>query len=84
MYNIQRQDDKTVVRLEIWIDPNSDNNWQKVYQFTDSGGWGDAGEQCGGDPDQIITWGGPLAIFRWDEATDVDIKDFSIREIQPP
>ena len=84
MYNIQLQEGKTVVRLEIWIDPNSDNNWQKVYQFTDSGGWGDAGEQCGGDPDQIITWGGPLAIFRWDEATDVDIKDFSVREIQPP
>jgi hypothetical protein len=84
MYNIQQQDGKTVVRLDIWVDPNGDNKWQKAYQFTDSGGWGDSGEQCGGDPDQIITWGGPLAVFRWDEATDVDIKDFSIREIQLP
>jgi hypothetical protein len=85
MYNTQRQfDGKTVVRLEMWVDPNSDNKWQKVYQYTDTGGWGDAGEQCGGNPDQIITWGGPLAVFRWDEATDVDIKDFSVREIQSP
>ena len=33
---------------------------------------------------QIITWGGPIATFRWDGATDVDIKNFSVREIQPP
>lgn len=83
MYNTQL-DDKTVVNLEIWVDPNDDNTWHKAYQYTDTGGWGDAGQECGGDPDQIITWGGPLAIFRWDEATDVDIKDFSVREIQPP
>ena len=83
MYNMQ-QDGKTVVKLEIWVDPNSDNRWRKAYQLIDSGGWGDGGEVCGGNPDQIITWGGPLAVFRWDEATDVDIKDFSVREIQPP
>ena len=38
---------------------------------------------CGGRPDQIISWGGPLAAFRWDNADDVDIKDFSVREILP-
>ncbi len=84
MYNVVQPDGRTVVKLEIWVDPNSNNRWYKVYEFTDSGGWGDAGQECGGDSDQIITWGGPLAIFRWDEATDVDIKDFSVREIQPP
>jgi hypothetical protein len=83
MYNTQLNGN-TVVKLEIWVDPNDDNRWHKAYQYTDTGGWGDAGQICGGSPDQIITWGGPLAIFRWDEATDVDIKDFSIREIQPP
>ncbi len=83
MYNLKQHDGKTIVNLEIWIDPNNDNNWYKVYQIKDSGGWGNAGQECGGKPDQIITWGGPLAIFRWDEATDVDIKDFSVREIQP-
>jgi hypothetical protein len=80
---------ETVVTTEIWVDRNPDsptlkNNWQKVYTFTDSGGFGSDGEECGGEPDQILTWGGPIATFRWDGADDVDIKNFSIREIQPP
>ncbi|MDF2737836.1 MAG: type protein, partial [Nitrososphaeraceae archaeon] len=33
--------------------------------------------------DQLITWGGPIATFRWDKADDVDFKSFSVREIQP-
>jgi F5/8 type C domain/PKD domain len=83
MYNFQ-QNGKTVVKLEIWVDPNLDNNWQKVYDFVDSGGLGTGGGECGGAPDQIITWGGPIATFRWDSATNVSIKDLSVREIQPP
>jgi hypothetical protein len=80
---------ETVVTTEIWVDRNPDsatlkNNWQKVYTFTDSGGFGSDADECGGDPDQIITWGGPIATFRWDNANDVDIKKFSVREIQPP
>ena len=39
-------------------------------------------KECGGEPDQIITWGGPIATFRWDGASDVDIKNFSVREIE--
>jgi hypothetical protein len=30
-----------------------------------------------------ITWGGPIAVFRWDNANDVDFKWLSVREIQP-
>jgi hypothetical protein len=56
----------------------------KINDFVDSGGWGNQGGYCGGDPDQIITWGGPIATFRWDYATDVDFKNFSVREIEPP
>jgi hypothetical protein len=37
--------------------------------------------RCGGRADQIITWGGPIVTFRWDGADDVDIKNFSVREI---
>jgi hypothetical protein len=80
---------ETVVTTEIWVDRNPDdpiskNSWQKVYTFTDSGGFGSDADECGGDPDQIITWGGPIATFRWDGATNVDVKNFSVREIQPP
>jgi hypothetical protein len=74
--------------MELWMDKNVDGlqngPWERVYQTTDTGSWGDEGEECGGTSDQIITWGGPIETFRWDGATDVHIKWFSVREIQPP
>ena len=82
MYNIV-QNDKTAVKLELWVDKNNNNDWIKATEKTDKGGWGSTGSECGGKPDQIITWGGPIAAFRWDGATDVDIKNFSVREIVP-
>lgn len=45
-------------------------------------GRGKDGTECGGAPDQIITWGDPIVTYRWDNSPDVDIKDFSVREIQ--
>lgn len=53
-----------------------------IDEKTDSGGWGTKSQHCMGLPDEIISWGGPIAVFRWDNAKDVDIKDFSVREIQ--
>ena len=82
------QNGETVVKMEIWVDKNEDDlengPWVKVDENTDSGGWGNSGGECGGASDQIISWGGPIATFRWDGATDVDIMNFSVREIQPP
>ena len=83
IYNIQ-QNGTTAVKMEIWVDPNDDGNWVNVNNFVDSGGWGKKGGECGGSPDQIITWGSPIITYRWDNSPDVDIKDFSIREIQAP
>jgi hypothetical protein len=82
MYNVEKNG-HIAVKLEIWLDKSNDGNWQKVYDYIDDGGWGNDGQECGGRPDQIISWGGPLAAFRWDNADDVDIKDFSVREILP-
>jgi hypothetical protein len=82
MYNFQL-DGKTAVKMESYVDPNNDNQWQKVYDFVDKGGWGSEGGECRGAPDQIITWGGPAAVFRWDNA-NIDIKNLSVREIVPP
>jgi hypothetical protein len=82
MYNIV-QDDKTAVKLELWVDKKNNNDWIKAAEKIDKGGWGNTGSECGGKPDQIITWGGPIASFRWDGATDVDMKKFSVREIAP-
>jgi hypothetical protein len=78
------------VKLEQWLDDKSDNtnslgnNWHRVLQFKDIGNWGGGNPSCGGTPSTIITWGGPIAHFRWDNIDNMDIKDLSVREIQPP
>jgi hypothetical protein len=81
IYNFQ-ENGKTVVREQNWIDKNNDNNWVKIFDFVDRGGIGSQGIHCGGSQDQIITWGGPIAAFKWDRMPDVDIKNLSVREIQ--
>jgi hypothetical protein len=73
----------TAVRMENWLDDSASGQWVKIYDYVDRGGWGTDGTHCGGAPDQIITWGGPIATFRWDSASDVDIKWMTVREIQP-
>jgi hypothetical protein len=80
IYNIE-QNGKTAVKMENWVDRAGDGNWAKVFDIVDSGGWGRQGTSCGGTADQVITWGGPVATFRWDSSTDVDFKFFSVREI---
>jgi hypothetical protein len=72
------------VRLEQWIDEDSNNHWHRVLRYTDDGKWGGGFPNCGGSDTQIITWGGPIAIFRWDNIDNMDVKNFSVREIQPP
>jgi hypothetical protein len=72
------------VRLEKWIDDAADNNWQLVHSYTDDGNWGGGKPKCGGSDKTIITWGGPIATFRWDNLTEVDFKNLSVREIEPP
>ncbi len=84
LYNFQDSSGKTAVKMEFWLDKSNDGNFVKVDENIDKGGWGNAGKECNGAPDQIITWGGPIATFRWDTATDVDFKNLSVREIQPP
>ena len=83
-YNFQ-ENGKTVVMMQNWVDNDNNGHWVKVYEYIDRGGLGTQGGHCGAaNPDQIITWGGPIAIFGWDHFNAVDIKNFSIREIQPP
>jgi hypothetical protein len=83
VYNIQQQDGNPAVKMENWIDINNDGTWSKIYENIDSAGWGSEATTCNGAPDQLITWGGPIATFRWDSATDIDFKHLSVREIQP-
>jgi F5/8 type C domain/Bacterial Ig domain len=79
------------VKLEQWIDDSLDstgtpgNNWYKSIEFVDTGSnWGGGHPNCGGTDKTMISWGGPLTHFRWDNIDNMDVKLFSVREIQPP
>ncbi len=76
---------KEAVHLELYLNDNADKvTWEKVYDFVDAGDWGGDAEHCGGSVGAMpITWGGPIATFRWDSTEDVDFKWLSVREIQP-
>ena len=85
VYNLEKESDssKTIVKMESWVDYNNNGNWLKINEYTDKGKWGNSGKKCDGKKDQLITWGGPIATFRWDRADDVDFKNLSVREIKP-
>jgi Bacterial Ig-like domain len=87
VYNTE-QSGNMVPKMEQWVDTSNDGNqdgpWTKIYEYVDTGGLGSEGTACNGAPDQLITWGGPDATFRWDNSADTDFKYLSVREIQPP
>lgn len=82
--NVTTADGGTAVRLESWLDTRGDGvSWVKVQELTDAGAWGGDSSYCGGLMDAMpLTWGGPIAMFRWDGANDVDFKWLSVREIE--
>ena len=84
MRNVFTAEGGTAVRLELWLDTKADGvSWVKVSELTDAGDWGGDASVCGGTVDAMpITWGGPIALFRWDGASDVDFKWLSVREIE--
>jgi hypothetical protein len=83
VYNIE-QNGTSYPKLEMWIDQNNNNTWKKIHEYMDKGGWGSTMSRCGGAPDQLITWGSPVVTFRWDDTANVDFRNLSVREIQPP
>jgi hypothetical protein len=85
MYNMAND---TAVRMESYLDDNSNNHWVKVTDIIDDGGWyADAGDDefysadCGKPKDYIITDSGPVVIFRADNMI-LDFKNLSVREIE--
>jgi hypothetical protein len=76
-------DGKAAVHMEAWLNENADGvTWKQVYTFDDAGSWGGDSTTCGGTDDRmLLSWGGPMAVFRWDDSSDVDFKWLSVREI---
>ena len=83
------------VKMELWLDKDNDKasmpdqDWGEVpaLNHEDIGNWkieNNHMNECNGNKNEKITWGGPVVIFRWDNLIDVDIKYASVREIVPP
>jgi hypothetical protein len=88
MYNIDNNN--KAVKMESYIDYNDNNNWRKVSEIVDNGGWFAKSldekfysADCGRPKDYIMTNSGPLVTFRSDNMI-WDFADLSVREIQPP
>jgi hypothetical protein len=87
MYNINNN---KAVKMESYIDDNDNNNWRKVSETVDNGGWFARGSDeefysagCGRPKDYVMINSGPLVTFRSDNMV-WDFADLSVREIQPP
>jgi hypothetical protein len=73
--------------IELWLDNNADNNWERILYTEDDGNWflaPSVDNDCGGEQNERITWGGPGVIFKLACLTRVDMKCASVREIMPP
>ncbi|MGN6350590.1 MAG: hypothetical protein ACTHL3_03915 [Candidatus Nitrosocosmicus sp.] len=85
IYNIENN---KAVKMESYIDDKDNNQWLKVNDIIDNGGWKANSPDslfystnCGKPKDYIITNAGSIATFRADN-TILNFKDLSIREIQ--
>jgi hypothetical protein len=87
IYNINKD---TGVKMESYLDENANNNWKKVTELVDNGGWyADSPDSvfysagCNKPKDYVITNSGPIATFRSDNMI-WQFKDLSVREISVP
>jgi hypothetical protein len=84
IYNIKNN---TAVKMESYIDENANNNWRKISDLVDEGGWfANSSDKvfnsahCNKPKDYIITNSGPIAAFRSDNII-WQFRDLSVREI---
>lgn len=83
IHNIDIGNGRLGVQLQLYVDRNNSNGWSLVgaADLIDNGGWGADGKPCGGNADQIITWGGPLATFKLEGDTSIIFNKLSVREV---
>ena len=87
IYNINND---TAVKMESYLDENANNNWRKVNELVDNGGWyADYPDSvfysvdCDRPKDYVVTNSGPIVTFRSDNIL-WQFKELSVREITVP
>lgn len=80
---VYNSSDNKNVTVEVYLDKNATNDFQRIINFTDSGQVNsDAGECECNDDGQPLVWGSPTILIRADEGS-YGIKNLTIREIDP-
>lgn len=88
IYNINND---TAVKMESYLDENANNNWRKVTELVDDGGWYAAdysdsvfySVDCNRPKDYVVTNSGPIVTFRSDDIV-WQFKELNVREIHAP
>lgn len=70
------------VKLQLYLDLQERNDWNLIAELTDAGGWEGQRQGCERAKDEIITEARPAVYFRTD-FVPVELKRFSVREIEP-
>jgi hypothetical protein len=70
------------VLLQLYYDAQEKNDWKLVAEYRDTGDWKGEKPGCSQPQNKIITSSRPAVYFRTDYV-DVDLKKFSVREIDP-
>lgn len=75
------------VVLEFWFNPDPDDDptdWTMIKRTEDRGGWGNDGDKCNGDKDQIGVWSNmKFRLKSNDSSGEFQFKHLSLREIDP-
>jgi hypothetical protein len=81
-------DNDTAVKMETYLDKQNTNNWTKVTDLIDNGGWYTTSTDkefysagCNKPKDYIVTNPGSIVTFRSDNIV-WDFKNLSVREIK--
>jgi len=78
---------KDSVMVEVWVNPNPEkepDKWIKAGSYEDKGDWGDDGNKCGGDKDQVGTWSNAQNRIKTNSTSGtVQFKAVTFREIDP-
>lgn len=91
IYNInEKSTNRTIVKMESYVDDKAENKWVKVAEEVDRGGWEASSSDsvfysanCGRPKDFVITNPDKVAAFRSDNMI-WNFQNLSVREIQAP
>lgn len=88
-YNKKNEGAEDSVILEGWFCPEPDKdikNWILIKRIEDKkgNGWGNTGDQCNGDKDQVGTWSNAQNRLKTNATQgSIDFKAITFREIDP-